>query len=92
MARRVCTAQQVQVWGSGRGEPEIDETCRRRLHFKIGSKMPGAGDSYMEDLQGWVCDEMKPVNFHWLSNELSVPSNSAKQYVGPLFKHCSRHN
>jgi hypothetical protein len=43
--------------------------------------MAAVGVRHLEDIQGWVCDEMKPVNFRWLSNELSVPSNSAKQYV-----------
>ena len=35
----------------------------------------------IDELRSWVFDEHKPVTYRWLSNELSITSNDAKQLL-----------
>ena len=35
----------------------------------------------LDELRSWVFDEHKPVTYRWLSNELSITSNDAKQLL-----------
>jgi hypothetical protein len=36
-------------------------------------------DVYEEHLRMWLFEEQKPVSYSYLSNEVDVPSNTAKQ-------------